>query len=245
MIEPIASVIAAPVGGNPSTIPNEDSQSFEFDETDLFRPDRFPGLDRVDGGQRVDYGLHTGIYNPTAGSTQVLVGQSYRLQQDTDFPIGTGLDHRSSDIVGRLLVSPGRYVDLFYRARIDGEDYAMRRQEIGLSAGPANLHGTLSYIATSAVPELPSVLPARQVSGGLLTNLTPNWSATLTDTQNLNSGTTSVNSSFSVSYRDDCLAVVASITRNAIELADVKPGTSFTLTFVFKNLGDVTVSPGT
>ena len=43
---------AAPNGGNPGTIPNEDSQGFEFDDTSLFVPNRFPGFDRREPGRR-------------------------------------------------------------------------------------------------------------------------------------------------------------------------------------------------
>jgi LPS-assembly protein len=243
LIEPIAAAFAAPIGSNPLGIPNEDSQSFEFDETDLFIPNRFAGYDRVDSGQRVDYGLHAGFYNPTAGSTQVLVGQSYRFQQHTDFPAGTGLDHRLSDVVGRVVFSPGRYVDLFYRARLDSQDLAMRRQEVGLSGGPASIRGNISYISTSSIPGLPTVLPAKQISAALSISLTDNWSGQITHTQNLNNGSTSLNSGLQLTYRDDCLAVVTSIQRSGIAFGDLHSGTSFVLTFVFRNLGDVSVEP--
>src|ERR1700722_940480 len=116
LIEPIAAAFAAPIGGNPQAIPNEDAQSFEFDDTDLFVGNRFPGYDQVDGGQRVDYGMHAGVFNSLAGSTQVLLGESYRFQSDSQFPTGTGLDHRRSDVVGRLTVAPDPHFNLFYRA---------------------------------------------------------------------------------------------------------------------------------
>ncbi|MBL6946376.1 MAG: LPS-assembly protein LptD, partial [Rhodospirillales bacterium] len=43
VFEPMASMIVSPYGGNPDTIPNEDSQDFEFDDTNLFAANRFPG----------------------------------------------------------------------------------------------------------------------------------------------------------------------------------------------------------
>jgi LPS-assembly protein len=243
IIEPIAAVFAAPKGGNPATIPNEDAQSFEFDDTDLFVANRFAGYDRVDEGQRVDYGVHAGVFNPTAGNTQVLVGESYRLQGEGQFPLGTGLDHRRSDVVGRVTVAPDPHFNLFYRARLDSQDLAMRRQEVGAYGGEANLSGSVSYIATSAIPGLPSVLPADQISVGVNFTLTDTWSGQVTQTQNLNGGLTSVNSSLRLTYRDDCLAVTGTIQRSGISVGDVKPGTSFVLTFIFRDLGDVSVSP--
>jgi LPS-assembly protein len=243
LIEPIVAGFAAPIGGNPAGIPNEDAQSFEFDDSHLFRANRFPGLDRVDGGQRVDYGLHAGIYNPTAGSTQVLIGESYRFQSDTEFPQGAGLDHRRSDVVGRVLVSPSGYLDLFYRARLDGQNMAMRRQEVGISTGPTNLRSSVSYIATSTIPGSPSVLPARQISTVVTALLTPSWTTQVSHTQNLNNGATSLNSALQLTYLDDCTAVTATVQRSGITFGDVHSGTSFVLTFVFRNLGDVSVHP--
>jgi LPS-assembly protein len=243
LIEPIVAAFAAPIGGNPQAIPNEDAQSFEFDDTDLFVGNRFPGYDRVDGGQRVDYGLHAGVFTPLAGSTQVLVGESYRFQNDGEFPLGSGLDHRRSDVVGRVTVAPASHFNLFYRARLDSQDLAMRRQEIGAYGGASSLNGTLSYIATSSIPGLPSVLPAQQISVGVNFALTDEWSGQVTQTQNLNAGATSVNSALRITYRDDCLAVTATLQRSAISVADIRPGTSFVLTFVFRDLGDVSVSP--
>ncbi|HEY1503129.1 MAG TPA: LPS assembly protein LptD [Stellaceae bacterium] len=243
LIEPIVAAFAAPLGGNPAGIPNEDAQSFEFDDTDLFVGNRFPGYDRVDTGQRVDYGLHAGVFNPLAGSTQILIGESYRFQSDTQFPVGTGLDHRRSDIVGRVTISPNGYFNLFYRARLDSQDLAMRRQEVGVYGGVANLNGSISYIATSPIPSLPTVLPASQISLGVNFALTDRWSGQITQTQNLNQGATSLNSGVHLTYRDDCLAITGTIQRSAISIGDVKPGVSFVLSFVFRDLGDVSVSP--
>jgi LPS-assembly protein len=243
LIEPVAAAFAAPIGGNPARIPNEDAQSFEFDDTDLFIGNRWPGYDRVDGGQRVDYGLHAGVFNPVAGSTQILIGESYRLQSDTQFPVGTGLDHRRSDVVGRVTVSPSGYFNLFYRARLDSQDLAMRRQEVGAYGGVANLNGSISYIATSSIPSQPTVLPASQISFGVNFALTDRWSGQITQTQNLNQGATALNSAVHLTYRDDCLAVTGTISRSAISVGDVKPGVSFVVSFVFRNLGDVSLSP--
>jgi LPS-assembly protein len=242
LVEPIVAAFAAPVGGNPADIPNEDAQSFEFDDTDLFVGNRWPGYDRVDGGQRVDYGLHAGLFNPVAGSTQFLIGESYRFQNSTQFPLGTGLDNRRSDVVGRVTVAPSGYFSVFYRARLDSQDLAMRRQEVGAYGGVANLNGSISYIATSAIPSQPTVLPANQISLGLNFALTDKWSGQVTQTQNLNQGATALNSAFRLTYRDDCLSVTGSIQRSAISVGDVKPGVSFVLTFVFRDLGDISVS---
>ena len=52
LVEPSASLIVSPYGGNSDKIPNEDSLDVEFDENNLLRANRFPGLDRIEGGDR-------------------------------------------------------------------------------------------------------------------------------------------------------------------------------------------------
>ena len=46
---------------NSSKISNEDSQAFEFDDTNIFDLNRYAGTDRITGGARVDYGVRTSI----------------------------------------------------------------------------------------------------------------------------------------------------------------------------------------
>jgi len=92
VLEPIVQVIVAPNGGNPSKIPNEDSQDFEFDHTNLFTNNRFTGLDRVESGPRLNYGLRMGFYGQGGGRTTLLIGQSARLREDDTFDLGSGLE---------------------------------------------------------------------------------------------------------------------------------------------------------
>ncbi|MDE2228875.1 MAG: LPS-assembly protein LptD [Alphaproteobacteria bacterium] len=242
VIEPMAGFIAAPNGGNPAIIPNEDSQGFEFDETSLFRPDRLPGYDRVDSGQRVDYGLHTGIYNAEYGSSSILVGQSYRLEKQSPFQIGSGLENQMSDVVGHLLLSPSTLLDLHYRMRLDHATLAMRRQEMGVSTGPTNLRVSASFISFKSIPGLTS--PAQigdQISVAVNAALTQYWSLGVHDTRNISQGGNTIYSGVDLTYQDDCLAVTTSVQQSGITVGDVHPGVSVLLTFVFKNLGSTGV----
>ncbi len=255
VIEPIAMFAAAPRGENPRTIPNEDSQGFEFDETSLFLRNRFPGFDRVDGGERVDYGLRAGYYGDKGGSTRILVGQSYEGAVNPNFLPGSGLDHRLSDVVGRVTVTPTPYLDLVYRFRLDHADLALRRQEVAASMGPSNLRLGLSYLQIAAIPNIPQLPSQKQISATLSAQLTRYWSLQLLETRNLGNtvvpvtaagtpittvgSTETLNSGIALTYRDECVAFITSLTQSGIVNGDVKPGTSLVFTIVFKNLGDI------
>ncbi len=239
IIEPMAGFVAAPNGGNPAIIPNEDSQGFEFDETSLFRPDRLPGYDRVDSGQRVDYGLHAGLYNTDYGSSSVLIGQSYRFEKQSPFPVGSGLENQLSDVVGGLLLSPTTQLDLYYRMRLDHATLAMRRQEMGFSTGPSNFRVSGSFISFKSIPGLTSPLAiGDQISVAIETALTRYWSFGVHDTRNISQGGNTIYSGADLTYRDDCFAVITSVQQSGVQLGDVRPGISVLVTFVFKNLGE-------
>ena len=155
VIEPIVSFIAGPNGGNPPTISNEDSLAFDYNETQLFVPNRFAGLDQVDPGDRVDYGLSAAIY-PNHNTIRpgplfsMLVGASYRFQNTSTFAVGSGLEDKQSDIVGRFIVSPRTYLDAVYRYRFSHKDFNGVRHEVGISAGPPALRLGLSYVKLPA-----------------------------------------------------------------------------------------------
>jgi LPS-assembly protein len=240
-IEPIAMFVAGPKGGNPSTIPNEDSLAFDFSDTDLFVPNRFSGIDRVDGGERVDYGLRAAIYGDRGGSSRILVGQSYRLQNNGGFPVGSGLENKLSDVVGRLIVSPSSYFDMIYRYRLDKDDLRSRRQEVGFSGGPDKLRLSLNYL------HLPSDLiggdptPREQLSVGVTAGLSRYWTVSVSTTRNLTSqlGISSISSGLVATYRDECFAFITSFTQSGISDRDIRPGASLLFSFVFKNLGEL------
>ena len=118
LIEPIAQVILAPNTGRGRNgrIPNEDSLDFEFTDQNLFALNRYPGIDRLEGGARANVGLHV---NWKLGEAVLdgLIGQSYRSHLDGTFPAGAGLNTRASDIVNKLSFSPAPWLDITARSR--------------------------------------------------------------------------------------------------------------------------------
>jgi LPS-assembly protein len=115
----------------------------------------------------------------------------------------------------------------------------MRRQEIALSGGPANLRLGLSYIDIAAIPDVPSLPKRRQVTASVSTTLTHYWSLALTGTRDFAQGQETLNSGIALTYRDECIAFVTSLTQSGISTGDVHPGTSLLFTIVFKNLGEI------
>jgi LPS-assembly protein len=146
LIEPIAQIIAAPQTGDSQgyRYPNEDSLDFEFSDANLFGFNRFPGVDRLEGGVRANVALRGAWYlNGTA--FEGLIGQSYRTTKNTIFPAESGLRDKVSDVVLRGTLSPNRYLDLTYRTRLDKGNFATRMAEATATVGTRELQVTGGY----------------------------------------------------------------------------------------------------
>jgi len=263
LIEPIAGGFLAPSSGNRRNIPDEDSLSFQFFDTDLFRRDRLAGYDVLDTGQRVDYGAKFGLYDKEGGSYRLLVGQSYRAQPNLFLPVGSGAEKRLSSMVGRLTLSPSSYLDLVYRFRYSTNPWSSQFQQIGLAIGPPALRLAANFVYLPAQTQGEQVAnpttgqnvlygKREQIAFAATAKLTRYWSIQVADTISLTNSATLVNNvpqpqassaslygSFSAIYQDECLAFISTITQSGIRSGDVVPGYSLLFSLVFKNLGEI------
>jgi LPS-assembly protein len=263
LIEPVVGVYAAPNGGNQRKIPNEDSLSFDYDASMLFRPDRLAGYDVLDTGQRVDYGLKLGLYDITGGSYRLLVGQSYRDVVNPFLPPASGAFNRLSDVVGRVVLQPSSYLDLIYRFRLASTTLAFNEQQVSVNAGPQNLRlgGTFILIPAQVASNVvtnpttgQSVLYGKQeqLTFTATARLTRYWSLQGSETLNLTATSNIINgvvtaepsnsslyASLSAIYQDECMAFIGAITQSGIRNGAVTPGYSVLFSVVFKNIGEV------
>ncbi|WP_428487488.1 LPS-assembly protein LptD [Rhodopila sp.] len=153
LIEPIAQVIVAPQAGDSQIrrYPNEDSLDFDFTDANLFGFNRFTGVDRLDGGVRANVALHGAWY--LGGTTfDGLVGQSYRTTKDNLFPEASGLHDQVSDIVASATLTPTRWLDVTYRARLNKNSLAIHESDAVASVGAPLLRVSGGYIYTNFDP---------------------------------------------------------------------------------------------
>ena len=85
-------------------IPNEDSQLPEFDETNLFSLNRFPGLDRLETGLRANLGVSYTRYDPAGWSLGVTLGRVLRAEPSRRVRRG----HRPRRAAGRTTSARSR-----------------------------------------------------------------------------------------------------------------------------------------
>lgn len=217
-------------------IPDEDSQSLEFDETNLFEPSRYPGLDRVEKGGRLAYGVRVESRGPGGMRVSGVLGQLVRFGPSGAFPAGSGLEGRFSDIVGRIDLHPADWLDLSYRFRVDPADGAFRRSDLAASLGPDRLRLRLNYVELTAEPGVALRRREEQVLGALRAALSDrvavggqvrydfvaddlvSWSAGLV-------------------WRSDCLFLTVGVERRFTSRGELKDETSVRLRIGLAGLG--------
>ncbi|MCQ8240986.1 LPS-assembly protein LptD [Rhizosaccharibacter radicis] len=150
LIEPIVQGIAAPNSGNSATrlLPNEDSLDYEFTDTTLFSLNRHEGVDRLDGGARINAGLH-GNWTFNGQQIDALVGESFQSHIQKNQVPNSGLDTHASDIVGRVMFTPASWFDVTARARIDHNNGNVHFADGLVNVGPSLLHVSGGYIYSS------------------------------------------------------------------------------------------------
>jgi LPS-assembly protein len=239
VIEPIAGFVVSPSGGNSGKFPNEDSQEVEFDDTNLFSANRYSGLDRIDSGQRINYGLKWSLIGDGGGHTSVFLGQSYQLNDENKFAKDTGLEDNLTDVVGRVEVSPNEYLDLLYRFRFDIESGEVDRNEINLRAGGKALSADMSYFYLRGDAGSGAEFGNRhEVAGRISSQITDNWSAytaarfDIEEDRMLSYGG-------GLAYEDECFEIRSSLTRRDFRDDELRPDTRFEIEIAFRNLGGI------
>lgn len=236
IFEPLLALVAAPNGGNRERIPDEDSQSIAFDETNLFDANRFSGTDRVEGGQRVVYGIRTGVFGELGGASTLTVGQSFRFRKSNPYPLGTGLEDQLSDIVANLQITPNRFWNLLYKTRFDHDSLRARRTEISANVGPPALNADLNYVffdRTSGFSD------REEVTASLKSKLTDQWSAQMQTRRDLTAEGGTLSYGASLVYECDCMNFELVYNRSFTSDRDIPRIESLTFRITFKSLGQI------
>jgi LPS-assembly protein len=236
-VEPIAMLIAAPYGGNPDKIPNEDSASFEYDDTNLFSLNRFAGLDRWEGGPRLNYGVKLGAYGEGGGHSTAMIGQVLRTRAGSAFADKTGLENKRSDYVARINVTPGPYLDYSHRMRMDRDTWSIRRTEIDLSLGPKALRFNAGYVSLSRELTTDELESREELRLSGRARFTRNWGVTASTRRDLAENRGTIASGFGLDYIDECLEFTTRFERTFTSDRDVRPSTGISIRVKLKHLG--------
>jgi LPS-assembly protein len=250
-IEPIAQVILRPNEAQVNALPNEDAQSLIFDDSNLFKIDKFSGWDRVEGGSRANAGFqYTAQFN-RGGNVNFLFGESYQLFGQNSFAIGgltntgidSGLDTTRSDYIARASYQPNSTFMFTSRFRFDQSSFATQRMELETSANFGRWNASVMYGDYAAQPALG--LDQRQ---GILANgrfkINENWvflGGVLYDLRAEKISQTQVG----LGYIDDCLILALNYMTSYSYSGSTAANNTVFMTLSLRTLGGGTAGIGT
>jgi len=237
VIEPIVQFVATPYGGNPDDLSNEDAASFEFDETNLFSYNKFPGLDQWEEGPRVNMGVRLAANTLGGGSGSVVFGQSFRFRDDEEFDPDSGLESERSDYVGRIDLRPGRYLDVIHRFRLDRDDFHFRRNEVSLWAGTEDYNVEIGY-ARLADDQIASTLGSREeISARTYLTLSDSFSFRAGARRDIENDAM-INSFAGLIFENECTELELSYRRRFTRDRDIEPSTAVMLRVRLRTVGN-------
>lgn len=235
-LEPVAKIIVSPNHNYNKNIPNEDSQDIEYSDLNVFSNNRFRGIDRVESGTRMQYGLQGGYYDKDVTVSAVL-GQSYNFSKMNYLPANTGLEDNFSDYVGRLSVNFYNTLDFAYRFRVDSDKIQFRRNELDASLDYKPVHLNINYLYLDYDYTNPTD-NREEISAIAKFDITDEWSLLANGRRNL-SANSNIDASLGVGYENECVNAVTMIKRSYLSDRDAKAGTSINFLIGLKNLGEL------
>jgi LPS-assembly protein len=257
-VEPIGQVLYSQARVSQRALPDEDSRSVVFDDTNLFAIQKFSGTDRIETGTRANVGVQYTFQANTGGYARFLAGQHFQLDgenayanpgQITEtlngvtqtrylFSPSSGLQADRSDYILGAYFAPNSMFRFLSQSRFDEHDLALRREDLfaAVNYGPLTASAVYTYAAADTLLGLNT--SQSDVTGTLGLKLTDRWSVLGSmryDIEAKNILTDSV----TLKYLDDCFALSTTyqetfLTNAALGLTNDR---SIMFRFELKNLG--------
>jgi LPS-assembly protein len=246
-IEPIAQLIVRPNETYVGAFPNEDAQSLIFDDSNLFKVNKFSGWDRLEGGGRANVGVqYTAQFN-RGGNVNFLFGQSYQLYGLNSFALGgttntglnSGLDTAQSDYVARASYQPNSLLTFTSRFRLAENDFTLQRTELETTATFGRWTTTVMYGNYAAQPLIGFLDRREGILGSARLKVNPNWvllagagydihAKSITQTQ------------IGVGYIDDCLILALNYITSYAYSGSVSVNHTYMMQVSLRTLGGTT-----
>lgn len=255
VLEPIIMLVGAPNVGVEDKITNEDSSDYEWDEVNLFTPNRKNGWDRLDGGNRIDYGLRYDIYqyqddqykgknregdDQQSGYASFLIGQSWRFRALNELSTAPGNTKQLSDIVGRIAIEesiPSGDFSLYYRFRMNPDNQSLNINEVSSRARLRSFHLWANYINIKANATTRGATRRHEINFGSYYDFLDSWSLRGAATYEIEGRGNFLDLSSSLVYLGDCVGFSFGYSRNYNRDRDYEPSANYIFRIIFKNLG--------
>jgi len=243
IVEPVMQIAASPdakqvvIGRDPTTgapvYLNEDSVAFEFDETTLFRPNKFPGYDLYEDGVRMNMAGRASVIWDDGRRANFMIGRSFRTKENDVFTDRSGLRTKASDWIVSANAQPMPGVSMFARARLDNDSLDIHRLEAGANVYNKHGNGFVRYLTDDF--DINGVKRENLDLGGEL-YVGKNYGVSFYGNRDLRQDSWVIRD-LGVFYRDDCLRVDVIYRREDTILGRLLPSESVSVRLTLATLG--------
>ena len=253
IIEPRAQLIVRPNEMKAGVLPNNDAQSLVFDVSSLFDHDKFSGFDRVEGGTRLNLGVHYNGSFDSGGSLDATFGQSFHLAGTNPYATAdiagvggivtgmssglSGLESDRSDYVAGATVNSGLGPSISANGRFDNANFAINRAEIEATAALGPVSASAAYLYLRHNPYSPTLASASVVRGAASVNLTDNWRTFGSLIYDIN-GNTVAGDGLGLAFDNDCLTFSVAYNETRKGYTDLTPSRWLTFRLQLRTLGN-------
>ena len=218
-----------------SDAPNEDSQTIDFDEGNLFSTSRFAGRDVRETGNRLNIGVNYTRVDPAVWDLGLTLGRVVRDADQNQFNAGTGLDGSSSDWLAAVSLDVQDRLQLAHRALFDDQLSFARSETLLRYTDPrySVLSGFTWLEADAAAGRL---LDTSEWSLDATVALARDWTGQVDwryDFETNDASTAGVG----LSYHSDCVRVDFNVSRRFTATTTLRPATTVGLTFELTGFG--------
>jgi LPS-assembly protein len=250
IIEPRAQLIVRPDEMAAGTLPNNDAQSLVYDVSTLFQHDKFSGFDRIEGGTRLNLGVHYNGKFSNGASIDATIGQSYQLagvnpyaKQDIAGVGGpvSGLDTAISDYVAGATIDTGLGPRIAASGRFDEKDFNINRGEIEATAALGAVTASAGYLYLRNNPNSGVTKPASVFRGAASVNLADNWRAFGTMTYDI-AGAQLASNSLGIAFDNECLTFSIAYNEIRDSYTDLAPSRWVNFRLQLRTIGEQSVS---
>jgi len=207
MIEPISQIIWAPnqltgyINNNQNT---SDSTTAEFEETNLFSTNRFPGFDNIEAGLRANVGGKYTLYGPIGWKFTTTAGRVFRQKNLNQFDASksTGLDKLKSDYVSSFSLKTPQNLKVLTRLLLDNSmDASKHETKLGYSSNKYSADLGYVWLDKQSVLNLDNHQHEVNISTNYMVN--NNWKLGADWRQNIDTHSP-INGNFAIMFENDC-----------------------------------------
>lgn len=242
IITPVITFVAAPTGGNPPGLSNEDSRAFELSDSNIMSGNRMPGFDLWEGGSRFNFGIKWLIISKNI-TIDTFFGESFRFaagSTDPDeivFARGSGLSTHLSDLVTRIDITIKGTLRISNRMRFDKSSFTVRRNEIDAAVYIQNATFGIGYFKLKRGLQAQGLGDREEIRVNGQYSFKTYWQVFGDITRNLTTTGSTISQGFGISYSDDCVELSLAWRKSFTSDRDISPGTSILFRLRLKHLG--------